>query len=408
MALCFFFIFLIVGIIRFFNGYLRKSRILPSEKKAKFAIIIPARDESKVIEANLRSIVNCDYPKELCEVWLIVESPEDPTIEIASRFTDIKIHIFYRIKLENVGKGYALDECLKHIYTKNDVYDAFMILDADNVISKNFLSRMNDAYQQGYDIACGKRENKDWNASVVCGASALTFTIINTIQNKPKAYYNMNILVSGTGFYFRSEVLREYCGWPFHTLTEDYELTNYSIVHNLKSAYVEDAIFYDEQPIKMRQSILQRTRWIKGYFSVQKKYKQEKLEALKKNKKKKNIWYQIIGGIPMIALAITLLVYIAIMVGFLIYDLCAGENMYMEYVSRLLYLISAIYIFLVLFTCFLFLVDRKTIRIKKWQRFKVTLFHPIFMFTYVYAAIRAIFVKASWDKIEHTINKPDL
>ena len=96
------------------------------------------------------------------------------------------------------------------------------------------------------------------------------------------------------------------------------------------------------------------------------------------------------------------------MFGFLIYDLCAKENMYMEYVSRLLYLISAIYIFLVLFTCFLFLVDRKTIRIKKWQRFKVTLFHPIFMFTYVYAAIRAIFVKASWDKIEHTINKPDL
>ena len=158
----------------------------------------------------------------------------------------------------------------------------------------------------------------------------------------------------------------------------------------------------------MKQSIIQRTRWIKGYFTVQKKYKKEKLEALKRNKKKKNVWYQIIGGIPMIALALTLLSYIGVMVGFLIYDLCAGENMYMEYVSRLLYLIGAIYIFLVLFTCFLFIIDRKTIKIKKWQRFKVILFHPIFMVTYVHAAIRALFVKASWDRIEHTINKTDL
>ncbi len=401
-------IFLIIGIIRFFNGFYRKSKILNFDTKAKFAIIIPARDESQVIEANLRSIEHCDYPKDKYEVYLIVESPEDKTIELAKKFTDIKINIFFRINLENVGKGYALDECLKHIYSTNDIYDAFMILDADNVISHNFISRLNDAYQQGYDIACGKRENKDWNASVVCGASALTFTIINTIQNKPKVYYGMNVLVSGTGFFFRAEMLRGYCGWPFHTLTEDYELTNFSVVHNLKSTYIEDAIFYDEQPVKMKQSIIQRTRWIKGYFTVQKKYKKEKINALKKNKKKKNFWYQIIGGIPMLTLAITLVAYYGIMIGFLIYDLVSNEKLYMEYISRMFYLSGAVYVLFMLLTTFLFIIDRKTIKIKKWQRIKVIFFHPIFMASYVIAAIRAIFVKASWDKIEHTINKTDL
>lgn len=408
MLIGFLLIFLFIGIIRFLNGFYKKTKIISSNQKAKFAIIIPARDESKVIEANLRSIQNSDYPKDKMEVYLIVESPLDPTIEIAKKFKDYKINIFFRVDLTKVGKGYALDECLKYIYKNNDIYDAFMILDADNVISKNFISRLNDAYQQGYDIACGKRENKDWNASSVCGASALTFTIINSIQNKPKMHYGMNVLISGTGFFFKSNMLREYCGWPFHTLTEDYELTNYSVVHNLKSAYVEDAIFYDEQPIKMKQSIIQRTRWIKGYFTVQKNYKKEKIEALKKNKKKSNFWYQIIGGIPMIALAITLLFYLGTMIGFLIYDLCAKENMYLEYVSRILYLILAIYLLFVFVTIYLFIIDRKTIKIKAWNRIKVILFHPIFMVTYVHAAIRAIFVKPSWDKIEHTINRPDL
>lgn len=110
----------------------------------------------------------------------------------------------------------------------------------------------------------------------------------------------------------------------------------------------------------------------------------------------------------MIAFAITLLIYIFITTGFLIYDLCAKEHMYMEYVMRLLLLIGAIYVFLVLFTILLFILDRKTIKIKKWQRIKVIFFHPIFMVSYVPAAIRALFVKPNWDRIEHTINNTEI
>ncbi len=404
IILAFFGIFMIIGMIRYFYGSSKAGFIPKVEKeKAFFAIIIPARDESKVIQANLMSIMESDYPKDKLEIYLIVESKEDPTVEIAKKFPNV--HIFYRIHLENVGKGYALDECLKYIYTNKDIYDAFIILDADNVLDKEFISGMNDAYQSGYDMGCGKRENKDWNASVTCGASALTFTIINSIQNKPKMYYDMNVLISGTGFFFKSSILKEYCGWPFHTLTEDYELTNYSIIHQLKSAYVENAIYYDEQPLKMWQSIVQRTRWIQGYFSVRRQYSKEKLKALKENRKKRSFWYQIIGGIPMICMAVTLLLYIFTSVGFGIVDLCLPEENYsMEYVVRILGLIGSIYLVFVLFTGYLFYIDRKTIRIRKWQRIKVILFHPIFMVTYVISAIRAIFVKPKWEKIEHTIN----
>ena len=73
-----------------------------------------------------------------------------------------------------------------------------------------------------------------------------------------------------------------------------------------------------------------------------------------------------------------------------------------------IYLILAIYLLFVLVTVYLFIIDRKTIKITKWNRIKVIFFHPIFMVTYVHAAIRAIFVKPSWDKIEHTINRTDL
>ena len=86
IALGFFLIFVVAGIIRIIIGYNKKMVIPHSNKLAKFAIIIPARDESKVIEANLKSIAECDYPSEMYDIYIIVERTDDPTIEIAKKY----------------------------------------------------------------------------------------------------------------------------------------------------------------------------------------------------------------------------------------------------------------------------------------------------------------------------------
>ncbi|MCI5582196.1 MAG: glycosyltransferase family 2 protein [Anaeroplasma sp.] len=402
IALGFFLIFVVAGIIRIIIGYNKKMVIPHSNKLAKFAIIIPARDESKVIEANLKSIAECDYPSEMYDIYIIVERTDDPTIEIAKKYQNT--NIFFRENLNNVGKGYGLDECLRYIYTNNDIYDAFMIFDADNVVSKDFISKLNNYYQAGYDVACGKRENKDWNISLTSGASALTFTVINSIQNKPKHKFNMAVTISGTGFYFKADVFRDYCGWPFHTMTEDYELTTYSFVNGLKSGYVEDAIFYDEQPIKLWQSIIQRSRWVRGYFQVRKKYKKERIKKIKENKKKSNVWFQFIGGLPAIIMAVIFIIYLIMCFVYMIVSLVLRDGLYWEYLMRICIGVGSIYLAIVLFSFILFWIDRKTIKIKWWHRIFVCFYHPIFLFTYVIAAIRALFIKNKWEKIEHTIN----
>jgi len=402
-CLIFFGLFFLAGFIRYLIGSHGKTRIVPSDATTRFAILIPARDESAVIENNLKSIEKNNYPKNLYKIYLIVEREDDPTVEIAKKYDNTEI--FYRVNLNNVGKSYALDECINYIYKNDDNYDTFLIMDADNLISSNFIQRMNDAYNSGYDIACGKRENKDWNASITCGCSCLTFTIINSIQNKPKTYYGMNVTITGTGYYIGCNVLREYSGWPFHTLTEDYELTTYSFVHGLKTGYVEDALFYDEQPLMLRQSIVQRTRWIQGYFNVRKKYKKEKKEYLKKHKESSNVWLQFIGGFPCILIVLVTFIYL---VWSIIVSCYAGYlhdvDLVWLHLTRVLYLLMAIYLAFTVFTCYLMYIDRKTMKIKFWNRILVILFHPIFMFTYINSAIRCLFVRDKWERIEHTIN----
>ena len=47
-------------IVDFFKAFMRKNSLQETNKKARFAIVIPARNESKVIEGLLKSIKKQD------------------------------------------------------------------------------------------------------------------------------------------------------------------------------------------------------------------------------------------------------------------------------------------------------------------------------------------------------------
>ena len=405
------FIFLVCAVLSlpalfgFFKGANKTTRFPESENATNFAVIVPARDESKVIEGNIRSVLSSDYPKDKRTVFIIVESETDETVRIAEKYENVRV--FVRKNMTGVGKGYALDECLQEIFAGDEKFDAILILDADNLIKKDFLSKMNDAYQAGYDLACGKRDNNDWNVSATSAASGLTFTLINTLMNKPKTYLGKTILISGTGFFVRAKQLEDMGGWKFHSLTEDYEITTYADCENWKTCYVEEAVYYDEQPIKLWPSIVQRSRWVKGFFTVRGKYAKMKRAARKKarEQKDKKRKFTFKSGMPIIVLCIDLIAYMVCLFAFLIVSLFVRNGTLWWFVWRLVGLLSTFYVFIALLTVYILIVERKSMDITPKMRIKATLFHPIFLFTYVIAAVRAIFMPNTWEKIDHVINK---
>ena len=379
-----------------------KSKLLLSEypQKTKFAILIPARNESGVIESNLCSLLASEYPEQLYDVYVIVESMDDPTVDIVRKYD--RAEIFLRKDIEGRRmKGYALDECIKSILASGKEYDAFLILDADNLVDKSFLSAMSNAYRQGFDAACGKRDNKDWNSSVVSSSSALTFTVINTLQNKPKTDRGMNVMFSGTGFYVSYEVIRKLGGWPFASLTEDYEFSNYAVVNDLKTCYVESAVYYDEQPDSLGQSIKQRTRWVRGFFQVKKEYKREKRNYSKCKPDSADMRAMKYGTTPLLVLAIDVVLYLlTTLLAFLIAVIDRSGNSSL-YGKRILLTVLLVYAAIALFTVFLFRIERGSINISKKNKFKTVLYHPFFLATYVVSAVRALYVKDKWEVITH-------
>lgn len=390
-------IFIISAFILLIYSYLVMPRCYLKPKKynnkKRYCILIPARYESKVINNLLLSITKQTTKINPKDIYIIVESIKDKTVDIAKQYN---MNIILRENLSLKRKGYALNDAVTYILKKQIHYDAYFIFDADNILDKDFIKNMEKSINEGYDIGIGYRNTKNSN-TLVSASSALTFSMINTMLNERKNKYHNNLTISGTGYYIKGSIIEEWNSFPFHSLTEDYELTLYAILHNLTTTYNKKAIFYDEQPDNFNISLKQRTRWVKGYFEARKKYINKISKSETKNDpnfaSKVNAF---LGVTPYIYIIIGLLI---ILFNILI---TKGITTFLCYLTIFLLLI---YTVLSIFTIIMLKKEKNSLNISKSMKIKVIFYNPIFMFSYIICLLRIIFIKdIKWDKIDHNKN----
>ncbi len=394
-------LFIIIGLGYLFYCFMQHDKNnLITRTSANFSIIIPARDESLVIEDLLISITNQTVKINPQDVYIVVEKKEDKTCEIAKKYN---MNIVIRRDLNLKRKGYAIDDAIKYIKSHKKHYDLYFIFDADNVLDKSFIEKLLKNYREGYDIAVGYRNTKNGNDSVVSAASSLTFTMINTLFNKFKLKRNLNVTISGTGFYISGEIIDNLGGYPFNMLTEDYELSVYSSLNNFTSTYNEEAIFYDEQPVKYSVTKRQRTRWIRGYIDTRKKYGQAlKIKSKEKNNPKiGSIRVERVGIKPYLFMVIGIAFYV-ITNTILIFVNIILANAFIYNVLNVFGLILLVYLVLVLITLLMLKCEKEYFLLSKKTKLKAVFYNPVFLASYVPIAINALFNSdIEWSKIEH-------
>lgn len=373
--------------------------IKESISNPKFAVLIPARDESKVIEGLIKSIKDQTFNINMNDVYVIVEDINDYTCDIVKKYGATTI---VRKNLELRRKGYALDEAVKFILDSGKKYDAYFIFDADNVLDKDYFRNMNETFFNGYDIGIGYRNTKNGNDNVVAACSTLTFSMINTLGNLQKNKDSRNVTISGTGFYIKGSFIEKWKGYPFHTLTEDYELTLYSSLNEMTSFYNDKAMFYDEQPTSFKVSLDQRTRWIRGFFDARKIYVKKLYEAFKTNGKNSGSQFSNwIGVKPYILIAIFLVLELFAKLVAGMYYLSVNQLLAYKFFRQFLFLIFICYMVLLIATMIIIIREKK-IDLSMSSKIKAIFFNPIFLISYVYCAIMALTHKnLDWKKINH-------
>lgn len=394
----------------FFHIYgLFPAKQFPDAKiQHKFAILVPARDEHKVIKSLLDSFDKCDYPKEMFDVFVIVENKDDPTVEICKNYSNVISFVRPNLKIKT--KGGALDQVFKHIIdsgiAKDKGYEAYFIFDADNVVAPNYLTEMNKSFDAGYEFALGYRNARNWNDGWIASCSALTFSILNTFQNKCRARFTENVLVSGTGFYISARIINDLGGWPFQSLTEDVEISHYAVLHGIKATYNEYAEFFDEQPASLKTSWNQRLRWVKGFGQVHKKYDKQ----LRKSAfiTKENVFCKLEFSANIIPIAVPLAVIIVyalftLVMGFVGLGMGVPAYQWEMAFTNCYCSVIGIYTFFVAYTLAMLIAERKHINISAKNAFVTCIMNPFFMAQYIPIVITAIFKKdITWKRIEHT------
>lgn len=255
-------------VIFFLVGIFKKKRYPEAKQKHIYGLCIAARNEEKVIKNLLDSISNQDYPKERLCVFVVADNCTDNTAQIVRDYDKSKLNVvvYEHNNPDERTKGYALRYLFDQI--KKDfgieLFDGYFIFDADNVLQKDYVSKMNDAFDDGNKIITSFRKSKNMNQNWISFAYAMHWLRTCLLENRAKAVLNQACRIQGTGFLFSNELVRD--GWNYVTLTEDRSFCSDAVVQNYRIVYCEDAVFYDEQPYNLKVSCRQRIRWAKGHY----------------------------------------------------------------------------------------------------------------------------------------------
>lgn len=245
-------------------GLYKKHKNNTYKPEKSFALIVAAHNEEIVIGKIVESLQNLDYPKELYDIFVIADNCNDKTAAIAKEHG---AKVFERFSKNKRGKGYALEWMFDKIFNMDKKYDGIAVFDADNLVSKNFLTEMNSYMCEGYKVVQGYIDSKNPHDSWITEAYSISFWSANRLFQLARRNLGLSNQIGGTGFVVDTEILKQ-MGWGATCLTEDLEFTCKLVLNGYKVGWAHEAVVYDEKPLTLKQSWHQRKRWMQGFADV--------------------------------------------------------------------------------------------------------------------------------------------
>jgi cellulose synthase/poly-beta-1,6-N-acetylglucosamine synthase-like glycosyltransferase len=254
--------FLILGLC-----FRNRQPAAPREGRlTRFAVLIPAHNEAKLIGHGVASVLACDYPSDMNEVIVIADNCTDDT---AARARAAHATVFERCDLTRRGKPFALDWMISRLDL--DRYDAVVIVDADTTVHEQFLHAMDrhiaagEQSIQGYFGVANPDENWLTRLSVV--PASVKFRL----HYPGKQVLGLSCPLAGNGMCFSADVMRRF-GWRAFSLTENWEYYVMLTLEGIMTTPAMDAVIYSQVAGSLELGKTQRLRWMKGQIETLGRY----------------------------------------------------------------------------------------------------------------------------------------
>lgn len=229
------------------------------------SILIPARNEEKVVGRILQRMTELTYPKEKLEVIVIDDASTDRTGEIAEEFAKKYEYVeVVRRKPEDGGKGKpaALNHGLNHA-TGEIVY----CFDADYYPQRDILEKLT-IYFVNPKVGAVQGRVIVLNEPYTLVTRLVALERIGGYRVDQLARDNLGLIpqFGGTVGGFRRSLIEFLGGWDADMLAEDTDLTFKTYLAGHKVRYVNEAECYEEAVENWRSYWRQRCRWAKGHM----------------------------------------------------------------------------------------------------------------------------------------------
>jgi cellulose synthase/poly-beta-1,6-N-acetylglucosamine synthase-like glycosyltransferase len=240
-----------------------EDQLLPGYRR--IAVLVPAYKEDGIILSTATNLLHLDYPENFYDIYIIADSFQPDTILELKGLERVNV---IEVSFEKSTKTKSLNEAFRRI---GKDYDIALICDADNMLGKDFLSRVNQAFLQGAYAIQGQRVAKNLDTPFAI-LDACSEAINNTIFRKGANGLGISSSVIGSGMAFDYITVRDILSnidavGGFDKILQLKVVENGEIIH-----FLESALVFDEKVDSPEAFQQQRRRWVSSQFIYLKRF----------------------------------------------------------------------------------------------------------------------------------------
>ena len=240
--------------------YLFKSKekinVDSSIVEADYAIIVTAYEQTHTLPPVIDSLLKLKYSNYL--IYIVADKCDVSNL----KFDDDRV-IVLRPE-ETLGSNTRSHFYAIHRFKRN--HERLTIIDSDNLVETDYLSKLNPYFDAGFEAVQGERKAKNLDTTVAC-VDAARDVYYHYFDGKILFAVGSSATLAGSGMAFTVELYRkclehlDITGAGF-----DKVLQKEILSRKYRIAFTKEAIVYDEKTSRSDQLVKQRSRWINTWF----------------------------------------------------------------------------------------------------------------------------------------------
>jgi cellulose synthase/poly-beta-1,6-N-acetylglucosamine synthase-like glycosyltransferase len=236
--------------------YRKKPVQIKNPVEADYAIIVTAYEQTAGLHSVVGSLLKLNYSNYI--IYIVADKCDISTL----KFSDDRVVVLRppeALSSNTRSHFYAIRNFVRP-------HERLTIIDSDNLTDSNYLNELNIFFQQGFQAVQGVRMPKNLDTTLAC-LDAARDIYYHFYDGKILFETGSSATLAGSGMAFTTNLYRaclehrDITGAGFDKVLQA-EILN----KDIRIAFNESAIVYDEKTTQSDQLVNQRARWINTWF----------------------------------------------------------------------------------------------------------------------------------------------